>query len=66
MQALCDTMAALPPPAALPALLLKITSKDRCIAPALGPGVSSGCFVLEHSCDEVLQAGRLVLAGWEQ
>ena len=30
MQALCDTMAALPPPAALPALLLKITSKDRC------------------------------------
>ena len=29
MQALCDTMAALPPPAALPALLLKITSRDR-------------------------------------
>ena len=30
MQALCATMAALSPPAALPALLLKITSRDRC------------------------------------
>ena len=29
LEAICATLAALPPPAALPALLLKITSKDR-------------------------------------